>query len=240
MPEAFQARYTNAQRAALAHAYEDRRIRPAARVVDMAKRGELEHQGEPLEPFDTNANTVRNFARDLKRRRRGEKTSQLADVEPRDAVETLRRRLVNIADGELTAMEDQKAGTRDPERLRQIVRAVREIAALPGPKDPRPAAPGQRKDGHRDGGETKGGLAGTLLAEHRRSHGAAQPKAGDETAQNAAPHADQNGEGEGTGDREAQRSEHETDEESSEPGSRVRRLAAVHGVELAGRGSQGA
>src|SRR5438128_11729572 len=89
-------KYTDEQREALAFAYEDRRIRPARLVVDLAARGELEHDGARLDPFETNANTVRDCARDLRNRRAGETSSQLAHLEPRDAIEALRRRLVNM------------------------------------------------------------------------------------------------------------------------------------------------
>jgi hypothetical protein len=47
---------------------------------------------------------------------------------------------------------------------------VREAAALPGPKDPRPDPPGMGPKQDRTGEAiTRGGLAGKILAEHRRA-----------------------------------------------------------------------
>ena len=42
-----------------------------------------------------------------------------------------------------------------------------ELAAIPGPNDPHPLAPGAKINGMRNGGETRGGLAGKILAAHR-------------------------------------------------------------------------
>jgi hypothetical protein len=164
---AFTRIYTDSQRDAMAHAFEDRRIRPAKRVVELAARGELEWEGTRLEPFTTNADTVRDLARELRKRRAGEVTSELANREPRDAIEVLRRRLINAADEMLKVQERIPAKARDPEQLRQIGRCVREFAALPGPKDAAPKRPGQKAEGKREQGGTGGGLAGNLLTAHR-------------------------------------------------------------------------
>jgi hypothetical protein len=193
---AFEAKYTPEQRAAMAHAFEDERIRPARLVVELAKAGKLKHAGVELEPFETNEDTVRDAARHLRKQRRGEISSKLEHMPPRDAIETLRRRLVNAADALLSSYENQlrsDAGKADPERLRQIVRAVREAASLPGPNDARPAAPGARVNGARDGAETKAGLAGKILHAHRTG------TAGADTAHDAPPQTDEDGE---HGDRE--------------------------------------
>jgi hypothetical protein len=63
------------------------------------------------------------------------------------------------------------------EEIRQVARAAREIASLPGLDDPAPVAPGLRTPGtgHKDSGMTRGGLAGMILAAHERSRGA-QPE----------------------------------------------------------------
>lgn len=175
MPDPFAPKYTQRQRDALAFAYLDRGIRPARRVVELAAAGQLELDGEKLPAFTTNQNAVRDFAAKLRKTRDGKTASTLADAPPRDAIETLRRRLISMTDGCIAIEERRKPEDRDPERIRQLARATREIAALPGPSDPRPAAPGQRKDGKREGGETRGGLPGPLLADHRRTAGKAQP-----------------------------------------------------------------
>lgn len=185
MPAAFESVYTQAQRDALAHAYEDRKVRPAKRVCAMAAAGELELDGRQLDPFDANEDSVRHYARLLRKGRAGMLSSRLGDAPHRDAVETLRRRLVNAADEMLTREERKAPDARTPERLRQIVRLVREVAALPGPTDPRPPAPGAKRDGQRVGGETQGGLAGQLLADHRRTAGDLAPAP---TAPDVPPH----------------------------------------------------
>ena len=101
----FHERYTEEEREALASAYTDRGIRPARRVVELAAAGELEHNGERLPAFEANESTVRGLASGLGRRRAGQLTSQLSTAAPRDAVEALRRRLVNLADARLGEME---------------------------------------------------------------------------------------------------------------------------------------
>lgn len=176
MPQPFERRYTDEQKAAMAYAYEDRRIRPARVVVDLAGRGELQWEGATVESFETNDDQVRYEASQLRRRRAGQRTSELAKADPRDAVEALRRRLVNLVDALLTDLEEKARKDKsavDPERVRQLARAAKEAAALPGPKDPRPAPSGTRhKDGEREP-RTNGGLGGTLLSANRK--GDAQP-----------------------------------------------------------------
>lgn len=170
MPERFEAVYTDAQRDALAIAYEDRRVRPARLVVDLAERGEL---AEGLEPFKVHGgvNTVRDFARKLRVRRAGEHSSALAKQPPRDAIETLRRRLVTVCEETLTALEKQKPEQRDVERIRQLGRAIREAAAIPAPTDPPPPRPGHTGKDQTTGrteGVTRGGIAGGVLAAAHR------------------------------------------------------------------------
>jgi hypothetical protein len=133
----------------------------------MAAAGELHYDGQRLEPFETNEGTVRDLARNLRLRTIGGKRATPLENRPhRDAIETLRRRLITTADVLLRDLERQSAkapGTVNLERLRQIARMVREAAALPGPDDPRPPAPGVQVGGFRNGGTTRGGLAGRIL-----------------------------------------------------------------------------
>lgn len=231
----FTAKYTKAQKDALAHAYRERNIRPARLVVDLAARGELEWNGEKLDPFETNEDQVRHLGRLLKKRRHGEQTSQLAQLPPRDAIEALRRRLVNAADAMLTDLEDQlekEAGKADPERLRQITRAVREAAALPGPNDPRPTAPGAKVNGHRDGAETTGGLAGGILKAHRTS----QRGEGAQTETATTPTQTQRSTGDSSdvGQQHSAATDNtpQNDREAASPGAPVRALAERVGVQL--------
>lgn len=170
----FQRKYTDEQREALCEAYEDRRVRPARRVVELAAAGELTHKGQKVEPFTVGEDYIRDQVRHLRKRRRGLTTSELAQAAPRDAIEILRRRLVNAADAMLADSErdirrDPK--TADPERLRQIARLVREAQAIPGPNEPRKPSPGQKVEGEREGAPTRHGLAGKILADARRTAG---------------------------------------------------------------------
>jgi hypothetical protein len=240
MSTAWEAVYTQQQRDAVAYAYEDRRIRPAKRVVTLAAAGELELNGTLLDPFEVNEDSVRHYARVLRKERAGQVTSQLSDQAPRDAVEQLRRRLVNVADAELKRQERaaRKDGA-DSEKLRQIARAVREIAALPGPNDPAPPAPGAKAAGQRTGGETRGGIAGPLLAAHRAENGT--PRATDGRVNgpdpSTAPDAQDSETHEGTHSTETTgtpANAHSTTHEQNdhEPGSLVSALAAAHGVQL--------
>ncbi len=167
----FASRYNEQQREALAVAFVDDGVRPANRVVEMAALGKLEVRGQRVEPFEAHPDSVRHFARVLRKRRADAKTSELLAAPPHRAVETLRRRLVALVEMETQRIERQQADSAAPpvpgEVLRQLARALREIAALPGPTDERPPAPGEKRDGVRVGGETRGGLAARALALHR-------------------------------------------------------------------------
>jgi hypothetical protein len=168
MSGVFSSKYSDEQRAAIVAAFDERGMTAPA-VADLARRGELEHEGEPLAPFEVPASTVRSLARDARRRRSGAMRSDLANAAPGDALEDLRRRLVSAIDHELRQIERrQRAGeVVKGEELRQLGRARRELAARSGPIDSRPPLPGARVNGEREGGLTRGGLAGALLADHR-------------------------------------------------------------------------
>lgn len=173
MAGAFEEVYTDAQREAMATAYVDRGIKPARLVVELAERGELV---DGLEPFTVHGreNTVRDCARKLRDRRAGRLASEAARQPPRDAIEALRRRLVSAIEHELTAIEREQrkagkdAGSVDPERLRQLARAVREAALIPEPGKVAPAAKPPAEQGKRSN-VTRGGLAGRILADAERA-----------------------------------------------------------------------
>jgi hypothetical protein len=204
------AKYTAEQRDAMAHAFEDRGIRPASRVVALAAEGKLTVDGRRVDAFDCNENTVRDEASKLRRRRAGDRRSKLIAETPRDSVEALRRQLVSLTDRELAALKRRKAGTVSGEQLRQIARAVRELAAIPGPDDPRPVAPGARTPGtgERESQRTTGGLAGQVLAAHSRTAGPGRVETGETAAQDGLQ---RQGDERDTG---AQRSTHDTGEQS--------------------------
>lgn len=162
-------RYSRAQREALAAAF----ARPslsARAVVELAAAGTLTHpSGAPLGPFTTTENTVRSVAHRSRMRREHEaRASASRDLPPRDAVERLRRELADAIDREMCRMEIEHAQGRMVcgERLRQVARAIRELAWIPDAADPRPPAPGAKVGGVRLGGETRGGIAGPILRAH--------------------------------------------------------------------------
>lgn len=166
MPLDLERKYNDEQRDAVGRAFEGG-IRPAGRVVELAAAGELPGaDGEPLEPFAVPESSVRALARRWRRQGRA-KTRELADLEPRDAVEALRLGLLDVAERELRALRRQKAGDVDVARLNRLARTVRELQAVPGPNDDRRPAPGQKVNGERNGGETRTGLAGDILRAHR-------------------------------------------------------------------------
>ena len=169
--------YTDEQRDALARAYEDRRIRPAHRVVSLAEEGTLE---PGLAPFKTSPNTVRHYASELRKRRAGEIASDMAKVSHRDAIDALRIQLLSATEHELRrinrSMRNPKRSEQrekhDADMLKTLVRTIREAAAIPEKTAPTPPAPGQT-DGQ--GGNTTGKvgsagkIAGPLLTAHRQA-----------------------------------------------------------------------
>lgn len=162
------SRYTRWQREAVVATYEPLDI-TAKRVVELAASGALKHpSGALLAAFDIPENTVRSVARRARRREAVEAQGVgLLVISPRSAVERLRQRFVQAIDRELSRIEieQQEGRSITGEELRQVARAARELAAIPGPNDPRPPAPGAKVNGRREGGETRGGLAGRILAQ---------------------------------------------------------------------------
>jgi hypothetical protein len=171
----FEAKYTDEQRAAVVDAYEDRKIQPASRVRRLAQAGEL----SGLEPFDMPESQIRYLASQLRKKRAGLAVSKVGDMPHRDGIEALRRRLMSAADWLVTEIEHDQAKRgktvnrlRMGEELRQAIRCVREAAALPGPQDPRPVAPGARipnEEGRKNGGATQGGIADSIVKAHHAS-----------------------------------------------------------------------
>lgn len=137
-------------------------------VVARAAAGELTHpNGAALAPFAATESAVRSAARRARLRREREAAlSSVAQMAPRDAVERLRQRLCDGIDAEIDRLKLEQAQGRAVcgEPFRQVARAIRELAWLPGPDDPRPPAPGAKRDGVRQGGETRGGLAAAIIA----------------------------------------------------------------------------
>lgn len=170
----FQAKYSDEQREAVAIAYVDRKVRPAKAVCDLAARGELPHDGKQLEPFTIGPDAVRTYAARLRKGRNGQLKSGLTDAPPKDAIEALRIRLISAADDALKRVERRMRATncsaKDIELARQVARLIREAAAIPGPNEARPVPPGAKVPGagnKTNGGTTRAGLAGSILASHR-------------------------------------------------------------------------
>jgi hypothetical protein len=111
--------------------------------------------------------------RSIARRERGKEAAAevvgLADMAPRDAVERMRLQLAEVIEVEFDRidLEHEEGRSVKGEALRQIARAIREFASIPGPTDPRPPKPGAKVNGVRDGSETRGGLAGPIATASR-------------------------------------------------------------------------
>lgn len=159
--------HTDEQREALALAYLDHGIRPARRVVELAKVGELPARIAPFTPSG-GEQYVREQARAVRRRRAGLVATENAKKPPRDALEALRIRLVSAVEYELARVEkaQKKAGPVDPMRLQQLAKALREVGAIPAPGDegPKPKSQAQ-KVGGRTGQQDPSSLAGRILAD---------------------------------------------------------------------------
>lgn len=213
----FSEKYTDAQRDAIASAVLDRGAK-YKRAVELAAAGELTTpDGDRLDPFTFKLTYVGTVVDREKRRRVGVKTT-VAALEPRDAVEVLRRNLVDVMDDEMRHLKKAKSGTRDPEKLRQFARALRELQAIPGPKEGARPAPGAKDNGKREGGETRGGMSGELLKANRASRGPTAPET--YTAQGA--HTEKGAAG-GRSTHEAQQDE--AAEGDGAPGSVARAVA---------------
>jgi hypothetical protein len=162
---AFAAKYTADQREAVAIAYVDLGMRPARRVCEAAAADALRLNGEPVGTFTIPETSVLDLARKLRQRRAGQVSSELAKAPARDAAEALKRALANMTEQEIRAEQRKRIGKRDPEKIRQLARAAREIAQIPDRADPKPNRIGEKIPGTQDvaGGKTRGGLAGAIL-----------------------------------------------------------------------------
>lgn len=163
-------RYTSFQREAVSLAYALPGV-TAGRVSQQAAAGGLEHpSGARLRVFDIPENTVRSIAgRERRKQAADEAALGLLEMPPRTAVEVMRCRLLTVMDSELDRIEIEQGEGRpvSGEVLRQVARAARELASIPGPNDPRPPRPGAKVNGVRDGSETRGGLAGAVVQSSR-------------------------------------------------------------------------
>lgn len=184
----FAEKYTDAQREAMAAAFDGGMSAP--RVVELAAAGALVHDGEPLEPFEAKQSSVRSVAGTLRRRHARSDPTALVDLAPMDAVELLRRRALTGTEEMLLAEMKKPAAERDPERLKHIYRALRELQYLSGSG----RKPGSPVDGKRLPADypTRGGPAGALLADHHATdapvhHGSPVPVEPDPAPEDVTP-----------------------------------------------------
>lgn len=203
----FERKWSREQKDAVTFAAIDRKVK-RSRIAELARNGELTgRDGTQLEPFNMPDGTIASEIKEERRRRAGQIQREIVAKPPRDAIEQLRRNLVACADVLVEqyakTLQQGKPNTADPERLRQIVRAVREAAALPGPNDARPPKPSAKVNGKREGGDTTGSntLAGSILSDALKAKGEPLRNEGTETkaqgeAGSAAPQRTQ-GEDEG-------------------------------------------
>jgi hypothetical protein len=163
-------KYTQRQREAMAAAFETPGV-TGLDVVERAAAGALMHpSGATLGPFATTQSTVRALARRARQRRDREAANgRLSELPSRDATERMRCALADRIEAEFDRIDIEHAEGRSVsgEVLRQLGRAIREFCWIPGPNEPRPQAPGAKREGVRQGGKTRGGLAGQILLASR-------------------------------------------------------------------------
>jgi hypothetical protein len=177
-------KYTVEQRDAMGIGMVDRGM-SAHEVKAAAEAGLLERpDGTRLPPFEPPVASIRHYARVVKQRRAGKASSEAAKLPPRDAVESVRQRLIRMVDLELAFEERKRNGKRDLERIRQLGRAAREAAALPELNAPRPRAPDAQPGGNRT---PTGGLAGAILKAHRTTGPRVETQAAQEAHKTERP-----------------------------------------------------
>lgn len=156
-------KYDNAQRAAIFAAKFERGL-SYKRISALASEGALD-----CDAFTIGWDYVGRLCRQESRRRLGKAPSAVAALPAADAVEHMRQRLVALVDSELVAATRERDGQRDPKRLSDLARVIRDIAAIPGLKDARPdKAAGSNTAGQpRTADAPRSGPVGALLATFR-------------------------------------------------------------------------
>lgn len=178
--------WSDDERAAIEYAWCDLNIHPRAQIVRMANAGELRSQagGDFVPAFEIPYSSARSIGIAAEQRRIGKNVpDRLLNKHPRDRAHELLNRLSGIVDCELERLEKRQRSHKPAsgEEIRQLARAMREIAAVPDPREIRlPRAPGQREtDGtHSPDGATSGGLAAkaVLVAAAKIPAGRANPQ----------------------------------------------------------------
>lgn len=164
MTAPFERKYQNEQWLAIYDAHFARGLK-YPRIAELARTGELTG-----EPFEISTEYLAERVRGEKRRREGKNVTPLAAIEPKDATEEMRVRLISLWDSERVVLEREKDGKRDLARLTMLAKLAVEIARIPGPKEPRPS----RSTGTRDADGNRpsrlaGGHSGALIKALRGS-----------------------------------------------------------------------
>jgi hypothetical protein len=189
---AFDQKFSEDQCDAAAEARVDRGL-TLRRVSELAAAGDLELRGPLVPPVKISQSYVRDLANRLVRQRTGRAVSPLAEQAAPDANEALRRRLVNLSDAMLRAEEKKKPATVDPERLRQIARAVREAEQIRGAQGGTPPPRTSRDEhGKQHLGQSSGGLAGAMMRDLRATE---RGEAAQKTTPTNTDHGDTDGAG---------------------------------------------
>jgi hypothetical protein len=173
-------KYTPEQREAVAVAREAGRTGP--QVARLAAAGKLRHDGQRLPAFQIPPASVRTISVTWRKRRAREGMDvELSEMPHRDAVEVLRRSLLDVAQVELRRMRkaQRRTGAVTWTEIRELARCVGDLARLPGPLDPPPATRNQpdARTGLRGVESRPGGEAGVLLRAHRGEHDPDRPAA---------------------------------------------------------------
>jgi hypothetical protein len=174
----YQKVYTDEQREAVEQAWSERGIRPASRIQRLAGDGELTCNGDLVAAFAIPEASIRTIGSRHARQLEGRVQSDLLKLPASDSIEELRRRLVSATDAQLRHIEALQRRRQfdkvNGEQLRQIGRAIREIASLPSTngqpaKTVKPGAHDPARGG-KTSGATRGGLAGKIMASVNAPH----------------------------------------------------------------------
>lgn len=165
----FDRKLSDKARAAIFDAAIARQIQHA-RILELLLAGEL----VPGEKPQITLGYIRQIVAKEKKRRQGKAASKTAQLPPKEAVETLRQRMVNLADSEALHLERAKEGELDLDRAERLAKLIVAIARIPAPKDVAPKNPATRDAQGERGPELKGSTGGALLAAHRQTAGTLQ------------------------------------------------------------------
>ena len=172
----FERRYSEDQISACVHAHLDRKIRPKRRILELAEAGQLTaRDGRTLKPFTMNPLSFNGFITAERKRRRGPKFGPGLDAldRPDDVMEGMRRRMIAVANDELTFAESSgeearpRASTADRAPHARSSRTARtEGRPLPAARRARQGRPhGRRRKRRHRGQDARRASAGQTAPE---------------------------------------------------------------------------